>query len=172
MHKTALLLALLAFASGCRNKDKIRVQTEEEPPRLAAMLTMGDPRSASQLLLGFYPVEQSGWRWTAGKFSVLLRPPRDAAQMGAVLKFKFSIPPPVMDRVKETKLTAYVGDTKLPPETYSKAGEYEFIKEVPAAAFTSDSLKVDFALSKFLEAGVVEGRELGVIAVAVGFEHK
>ena len=28
------------------------------------------------------------------------------------------------------------------------------------------------ALSKFLEAGAVEGRELGLIAVAVGFQHK
>lgn len=139
---------------------------------MATMLTMSDPRAASQLLLGFYPVEQSGWRWTAGKFSVVLRPPRDAAQAGATLKLKFTLPPPVLDRVKTTTLTAYVGDTKLNPETYSKAGDYEYVREVPASLFTSDSVKVDFALSKFLEAGTVEGRELGVIAVAVGFQHK
>ena len=162
----------MALAVSCKTKDKSAGQTEEEAPRMATMLTMSDPRAASQLLLGFYAIEQSGWRWTAGKFSVVLRPPRDAAQMGATLKFKFSIPQPLLDRVKSTTLTAYVGDTKLDPETYTKAGAYEYIKDVPAAALSSDSVKVDFALSKFLEAGAVEGRELGVIAVAVGFEHK
>jgi len=172
LRKTALLLALAALTSGCRNKDKIRVQTEEEAPRLATMLTMADPRAPTQLLLGFYTLESGGWRWTAGKFSAVLRPPRDAAQVGAVLKLKFTVPPPVIDRVKSTTLTATLGGKALAPETYTKAGDYEYVREVPAAALTSDSVKVDFALSKYLEAGTVEGRELGIVATAVGFEHK
>ena len=172
MRKSVLLVAFVALVAGCKNKDKTSPQTVEEALPMATMLTMSDPRAASQLLLGFYPAEQSGWRWTAGKFSAVLRPPRDAAQMGATLKLKFTIPPAVMDRVKTTILTAYVGDSKLEPETYTKAGDYEYIREVPASALSSDSVKVDFALSKFLEAGAVEGRELGVIAVAVGFQHK
>jgi len=171
MRKIALL-TLLALASGCKNKDKVRVMTEEEAPRLATMLTMSDPRAPTQLLLGFYSLETGGWRWTAGKFSVILRPPRDAAQMGAVVKLKFTLPQAVLDRVKSTTLTAAIGAISLAPETYDKAGDYEYVREVPAAALTSESVKVDFSLSKFLAAGTVEGRELGVIATAVGFEHK
>ncbi len=171
MHKIALL-ALLAVVCGCKNKDRVRVMTEEEAPRMATMLTMSDPRAPTQLLLGFYSLETGGWRWTAGKFTVILRPPRDAAQMGAVVKLKFSLPQAVLDRVKSTTLTGAVGASALAPETYDKAGDYEYVREVPASALTSESVKVDFALSKFLAAGAVEGRELGVIATAVGFEHK
>ena len=68
---------------------------------MATMLTMSDPRAASPVACwASIAVEQSGWRWTAGKFSVILRfaRPDDAAQMGATLKFKFSIPPAVIDR--------------------------------------------------------------------------
>jgi len=172
MRKAALFCTFLLLLAGCKSKDKIRAQTEEDAPRLATMLTMSDPRAPAQLLLGFYSLEPGGWRWTAGRFSAILRPPRDAAQVGAVLKLKFSLPQAVLDHVSSTAITASLAGTTLPAETYSKAGDYEYIREVPAALFTSDSVKVDFALTKFLAAGTVEGRELGVIATAVGFEHK
>jgi hypothetical protein len=171
MRKAALLI-ILALASGCTNKDKVRVLTEEEAPKMATMLTMADPRAPTQLLLGFYSLETGGWRWTAGHFTVILRPPRDAGQVGAMLKLKLSIPQAVLDQVKSTTLSAAVGGAALAPETYTKPGDYEYVREVPASALSSDTVKVDFALSKFLAAGVVEGRELGVIATAVGFEHK
>ena len=122
MRKLALL-ALLALASGCKNKDKVRVLTEEEAPRMATMLTMADPRAPTQLLIGFYALEAGGWRWTAGHFTVILRPPRDAAQVGAVLKLKLTIPQAVLDHVKSTAITATIGGTALAPETYTKAGD-------------------------------------------------
>jgi len=176
LRKNALLifsiLAITSLSSGCKNKDKTRLQTEEEPPRLATMLTMSDPRAPTQLLLGFYALEAAGWRWTAGHFTVVLRPPRDSGQFGAMLKVKFSVPQPVIERVKSTTLTATVAGVALPPETYTKTGDYEYSHEVPASALQSESVKVDFALSKFLAAGVAEGRELGVIVTSVGLEHK
>ena len=171
MRKAALFCTLLLLLAGCR-KENFSARTEEEAPRLATMLTMSDPRAPAQLLLGFYSLETGGWRWTAGHFSAILRPPRDAAQIGAVLKLKFSLPQAVLNHVNSTSVTASVSGTALPSETYSKAGDYEYIREVPAALFTSESVKVEFALSKFLAAGTVEGRELGVITTAVGFEHK
>ena len=172
MRKLTLLLTLAVFCGACKNKDKVRVLTEEEAPRMATMLTMQDPRAANQLLLGFSSLETGNWRWTAGHFSVVLRPPRDAKQLGAAIKFKFTIPAAVMDRVRTTSLAASIGSLTLPAETYTKAGDYEYIREIPGSAFTADAVKVDFALSQFLAAGTVEGRELGVIATAVGFEHK
>ena len=172
MRKLALFVAFISFTGACTNKDKTRVLTEEEAPRMATMLTMQDPRAPTQLLLGFYSLEPGNWRWTAGHFSVVLRPPRDAKEAGAAIKLKFSIPPAVLDRVKSTSLTAQIGTLTLPAETYNKPGDYEYRRDVPGSAFTSDPIKVDFSLSQFLAAGTVEGRELGVIATAVGFEHK
>jgi hypothetical protein len=176
MRKAAIFCSVFALSfallAGCKNKDRTRAQTEEEAPRMATMLTMSDPRAPTQLLLGFYSLESGGWRWTAGHFTVILRPPRDAAQVGATLKLKFSLPQAVIDHVASTSVTGSVAGIAFPPETYTKAGDYEYVREIPAAAFTSDSVKVEFALSKFLAAGTVEGRELGVIATAVGFEHK
>ncbi|MDQ6675832.1 MAG: hypothetical protein M3Z09_00885 [Acidobacteriota bacterium] len=169
---SALLLALLLAVSACKNKDRVRVQTEEEPARLASMLAMSDPRANAQLITGWYPLEQNAWRWTAGHFSVVLRPPIGSEQSGATLKLKLNVPQPVIDKMKSTTLTATVSGTALPPETYTKSGDYEFVREVPAALLKGDSVKVDFALDKYLAAGAVEGRELGVIATAVGFEHK
>jgi hypothetical protein len=45
-----------------------------------------------------------------------------------------------------------------------------FSRDVPARAFTGDAATVEFSLDKFLAAGKVEQRELGVIAVSAGFE--
>jgi len=71
----AALAACLALA-GCRSKQKVKVQaTEEEAPSLASTLHVADPKVAAQLISGFYGIEGDSWRWTAGKFSVLLRPP-------------------------------------------------------------------------------------------------
>ena len=172
MRKAALFCSFIALFAGCGKKDRTRSQTEEETPQMATMLAMSDPRAPAQLLLGFHSRESGGWRWTAGHFTVILRPPRNAAQVGATLKFKFALPQAVVDHVGSTALTGSVSGIAYPPETYTKAGDYEYVREIPAAAFTSDSVKVEFALSKFLAAGTVEGRELGVIATAVGFEHK
>src|SRR6266849_510982 len=105
---TALIAALCFSAGGCKRKrDRIRVQqTEEETPRLATVIHTSDPRSSSQLLSGWHEIEQNAWRWTEGKFSVLLRPPRGSAEKGAVLQLKFSIPEPVIAKLKTVSLAA------------------------------------------------------------------
>lgn len=172
IHRAAIAAALLAALAGCKSKDRVTVQTEEEAPRLATMLATNDPRAQAQLLSGFHGLEGNAWRWTAGHFAVMLRPPLGAGQSGAVLKFKFAIPEVVLKKVTSMTLTATVGGAKLDPETYTKAGDYTYTRDVPATALPGDSAKVEFAFDKFLPAGSVETRELAVIATSVGFEHK
>ena len=76
----ALLVASLALAPvACKRHKRVTVLTEEEGPALASMVATADPHAAAQLLTGFYGIEQNSWRWTAGRFSVVLRPPRTAA---------------------------------------------------------------------------------------------
>ena len=134
---------------------------------------MADPQAAQLVLLrGFYPVEGNAWRWTAGKFAVQLRPPANAAQSGARLMLNFAIPESSISRTKSMTLSASVGGGTLAPETYTKAGEYTYARDVPATALTGDKAEVEFSLDKYLPAGTVEQRELGVVVNSVGFDAK
>src|SRR5580704_5444815 len=161
---TALVVCLLI--NGCKRRNrKIRVeQTEEDSATLASVIHMSDTRAAPQLLKGFYGIEEKSWRWTMGQFAVALRPPRNAALNGATLHFKFTLPEAVLAKVKTVSLSASVNGTALSPETYTQAGEFDYSRDIDGKLLASDAVNVEFKLDKFLPAGTVETRELGVIA--------
>ena len=169
-----LFIVLMAVVSlgACKSRNRTRVQTDEEPPRMAAVLSMADPRANAQLVNGFYPVEQNAWRWTASKFSVILRTPRSADQKGATLKLKLTVPDSVIQQVKSTGVSATLNGVDLAPESYTQSGEYIYTRDVPARAFAGDSVKIDFALQKFIPPGPVDARELGIVVSMVGLEGK
>ncbi len=165
-----LLIAALAFApAGCKRRKK---KAPEEPTGLATMVHAADPRAQTQLVRGFHGVEQNAWRWTAGSFAATLRPPAGAAQKGATLQFKFVIPDVILNQLKQMTLSVKVNGQALPPETYTKAGEYTYSRDVPANLLTQDVVNVEFALDKFLPASAQDIRDLGVIMTMVGFEAK
>jgi hypothetical protein len=166
-------LAAMLLLSGCRSKPKVKVQaTEEEAPQLASMVHVADPRVATQLISGFYPIEDRAWRWTSGKFSVLLRPPRASAEKGAVLQLKFAVPDPIIARLKTVAISATLNGTNLPAETYTQAGEFTYTRDVPPKVMSGEAVKVEFALDKSLPPSPQDQRELGVVVSAVGFEPK
>jgi hypothetical protein len=148
------------------------VETDEGPPRLAVMISMSDAKSSPQLLDGFYGLEDNSWRWTAGHFSVLLRPPASAVDNGAVLKVQLSVPKPLIDHVKTTALTATIQGTALSPESFTLPGSFTFIRDVPAKLFDGEPVKVEFALDRFLTPGAADSRELGLVVTSVGFEPR
>jgi len=164
----------LAFAPvGCKRKAKVRVQTiEEEAPRMASTVTMGDPRSAPQLINGFYTIEAGSWRWTARQFTVVLRPPFSAAEKGATLKMLLTVPDAVMAQLKTVSLAASIDGHALPPETYTKAGDYTFKRDVPASLLAGESAKVEFQLDKAMAPANGDIRELGIVAKSIGLEPK
>lgn len=166
------LIVILAFA-GCKGWRNSRTRlTEEETPTLATMLHVADPRASTQLVSGFYDLEQNAWRWTKGHFSVILRSPRGAAQNGAVLQLKFTIPDVVISKLRSITLSASIAGTALPPETYAHSGQFIYTRDVPAKLLATDTVKVDFALNKSLPPGSNDQRELGVVVSTVGFEAK
>jgi hypothetical protein len=168
---TALVVYLLLTA--CKRRRKIRVeQTEEDSATLASVIHMSDPRAAPQLLKGFYGIEEKSWRWTMGQFAIALRPPRNAGLNGATLHFKFTLPEAVLAKVKTVSLSASVNGAPLSRETYTEPGEFDYSRDVDAKLLAGDAVNVEFTLDKFLPAGSVETRELGVIATSVGFEAK
>jgi hypothetical protein len=170
----AALVLTLAFAPvGCKRKAKVRVQaTEEETPRMASTVSMGDPRSASQLVSGFHTIEQNSWRWTARQFTVVLRPPLGAAQKGAALKMRLTVPDPVIAQLKTVSLAASVNGHPLPPETYAKPGQYTYARDVAASFFAGESTKIEFQLDRAMAPANGDVRELGIVAQSIGLEPK
>jgi hypothetical protein len=168
----ALSVILLVAPLGCKRR-KVRAQaTVEEAPGLASTIHLGDPRMAAQIVSGLYSVENGAWRWSARRFSVVLRPPAGAAQKGALLRVKLTVPPVVIDKEKSVTLTAALAKSPLPPETYSKAGDYTFQREVPANLLAGDPVRVDFELDKAMPPSDADSRELGIVVLAIGLESK
>ena len=168
-----IVAASLAVApTGCRRHRRVTVQTVEEAPSLASVVATADPHIVKQLVSGFYGVEQNSWRWTAGRFSVLLRPPRTAASKGAQLQFKFTIPEVSMVQLKAVTLSAYVNGTPLAPENYTHSGEFVYKRDVPANLLGGEVARIDFSLDKTVAPSAADRRELGVVATLVGFQPK
>jgi hypothetical protein len=168
----ALLAAALWAPVGCHRKKATESATVEEAPRVASTVHTGDPKSAPQLLSGFYDIENGAWRWTGKQFTVELGVPFGAGQKGATLELDFSIPDVAIAKSKTLTLAASVDGNSLPPETYSKAGEYTYQRDVPAALLQSGSVKVTFTLDKTIQAGGGDLRDLGVVAASIGLKGK
>lgn len=164
------LVFLFALTGGsCRGKNnRLTVQNEEDGGgRMASTVRMNDPHAGAQLLSGFYAMENGAWRWTAGKFSVLLRTPPEAAQRGGALTLAFTIPDIVIQKLNKVTITASINGMALKSAEFDAPGSYVFSTDVPASALTKDSVRVDFAVNRTLPPGV-DKRELGIIAMSVG----
>lgn len=173
-YPVVLALVLAVGIVSCQGKhSRVAVQNEEETssPQLASMVRMADPAAKTQLISGFYAVENNSWRWTAGKFSALLRTPPGAAQGGATVTFAFTIPDIIVQKLGPISLTAMVNGMVLKTEQYEKPGTATFAADLLPAMLTTDSVKVDFVLDKSLPPGT-DKRELGVIATSVGISPK
>ena len=168
-----LILTLAVAAAACKGKhNRVTVQNEEETaPKMALLVRMNDPRASAQLLSGFYGLENNSWRWTSGKFSVLLRTPLGATAQGGVVTFAFSLPDIVIQRLKRVVITASVKGTKLKSAEFDKPGANVFTADVAPALLTGDSVTVDFALDKTIPPDV-DKRDLGVVATSIGISSR
>jgi hypothetical protein len=167
----AALLAALAAPACKRPTPRVDTIEDENLPALS-FVRAADWNARAQLLSGFHQIEEGGWRWTTGKFSVILAPPPGAAQKGARLVLDFSVPEVVIARRKSVTLSAAVEGHPLAPETCPNPGQYTYSRDVPAVVLGASAVKIDFALDKFLAAGEIERRELGVVVRSVALEPK
>jgi hypothetical protein len=168
----ALSAALCVAPSGCKNK-KVKVQaTEEEAPRMASAVSMGDPKAETQLINGFHGVEAGAWRWTAKQFTLVLRPPTGSGEKGGKLQLKLTVPPVVIEKLKNVALSAAANGSALAPESYTQPGEYVYTREIPASALTGESVKIDFQLDKAIPPSGGDLRELGIIVLNASLESK
>ncbi len=168
----AALLALIAIAPGCRMKRKAKATAAEDDGQPLSVVNVADARAGMQLTRGFWAVENQAWRWTARNFTVTLRPPAGAAQKGARLQMKFSIPEVMYNRVGDMTLDAHVSGLDLGAEKYTKAGDADYEREVPAAALSGNLISIDFSVDKGLPPSDKDARELSVIVTTIGLLPK
>jgi hypothetical protein len=167
-----LTLLLLVLSAGCKQKRKWAVpEPIGEQSFLASSIRITDPASATQLLTGFYPMEDT-WCWTKKDFSVVLGRPGTAREKGAKVVLAFAVPDLIIQQLKSITLYAAVNELILSSETYTKSGDYTYSRDLPPTSFTSEKVKVDFHLNKVLPPNNTTARELGVVVSAIGFENK
>ena len=162
---TILCVALFGLA-GCRQS------AEPSPSAQAPLETMVQVASAgnvSRLVAGFHERDNAQWRWTMREFSIILTRPRGAAERGATLVLEFAIPEANLAVLKSVNLSATVGGFALPSQAFDRPGSSTYRQQVPAAAFGTGALRVDFALDKAVHGGPGDDRELGVVVTAAGF---
>ena len=105
-------------------------------------------------------------------FTATLRPPAGAAQKGAVLELKFTIPEVMLNRVGPMTLAARINGIDLGAQTFSSSGDFTYTRDIPATALGSDAVAIDFAVDKGLPPGDTDPRELAVIVTSVGLTSK
>jgi hypothetical protein len=144
----------------------------EDTGRPASTVQTGDPKTAGQLVSGFYGIENGAWRWTQRQFTVLLASPAGAAQSGAILELRLTVPPPSIEKLKSLTLTASVEGTDLGSQTYTAPGPYIYKKDVPAKLLAGGSVKVAFQLDKSMTPGGADMRDLGVVVSSVALQSR
>ncbi len=171
-RRAAAASLLLALASlSCNRQVKVE-QNDAEGPQITSLVHTGDPKSETQLVNGFYGIEQGAWRWTAQQFSVLLRPPAGAAQKGATLKMQLSVSDATITALKTITLSGTAGGATLSPETYTQAGPFTYSRDVPPGQLAGDSIRIDFQLDKALPPRGTDLRGLGLIVSSIALEAK
>lgn len=157
-----LLLLLLA---GCH-----RVQAP------SSVVRMADPATVSQLIQGFYEVEGSGgdnsWRWVAPDATLALAPPPNSARNGARLLVRLYFPETQIQQVGPITLTAFVDGEQLAPETYAKAGGYDFLRDVPACLLDTNVLPVKLSFFPYAPKSETDGRTLAAVVSMAALEPK
>lgn len=166
---TLIALALLAVSmAGCKKKQPVEY-VQEGTSQLTSVINVADPRAGVQMLRGFHELESNSWRWTASKFAVAMRPPKDAAA-GAKIYLELVVADAVVEKVGLPILSATVEGRVLAPLKITKTGPQRVEWDVPAELLKGDVVTAEFAVDKFLAAGQVEQRELGLIVNIIGLQ--
>jgi hypothetical protein len=166
------LAAVLCAGPACKRKKSAPPQSAEEAKRVPISVTIGDPRSAQQLVGGFYDIEDGAWRWTTKQFTVELGTPLGSSGRGATLEFHFVLPEAVLAANKSLTLSASVDGSALPPQTYTQPGEQVYKQDVPGSVLGKDAVKVVFEVDKAYTPGGADTRSLGVIATSASLIRK
>lgn len=151
------MCALALCGQGCR----------KPRPAPVSELAVTDATIAGRLLQGFYEVEES-WRWTARVSKILLDVPK--TEKAIYLELDCNFAQELIDEVREVNLIATVNGMEVGRESYRTAGRRYFTRYVPVRALAQERAEVQIELDQSFHRKT-DGRELGMIVVAVGLKE-
>ena len=125
-----------------------------------------DPGLTAALTEGWHELEEGHWRWTERKFSVEL--PTAELRTDATLELEFVFPDVLKERFEALQIQGSLGDTALPPATYTDAGEQVYRARIPAGLLEKPAVRVNFELNQALAPDARDRRERGIIVLSVG----
>ncbi len=163
------LQTLFVAVAGCRSEALVR-PAPDQSARLASTVYAGDPNSEPQLISGFYGIEEYSWRWTAQRFSVVLRPPEGATGEAANLVVRLGIPEVAIENLHSISLSASIGGSNLAPETYTRPGDHSYVRSVAPNLLTSEEVRIDFQVDKVMPRVGRDDRQLGIVVTSIGLE--
>ena len=169
--KIGIVLAvavLLWTPAGCKRRRSAALNSKG----IATVVQMGDPRAADQLTSGFYDIDENAWRWTRKQFAVEIGTPLGANTRGATLEVALTVPPVIIERNGSVTLSANIEGTQLQPETYSKAGDFVYRRDVPPDLLGPAAVKGTFEVDKTFTPGGPDQRVLGIVVTTVALVRK
>lgn len=101
-----------------------------------------------------------------------LRPVKGSDTKGAKLELKFVIPEVMFNRVGAMTVDAKANGLDLGSETFSKAGDATYTRDVSPVVLAGDATTFDFSVDKGLPPSEQDPRELAVIVTSVGLLPK
>jgi hypothetical protein len=141
------------------------------PPQLVGLVRMDDDSHAFQLTAGFFDREEADWRWTGPAFSTKLPVPNNVSDKGAILRFDFALPKPLVAQHPTVVVKARVGEAQV-SKPYSGAGNHTIELTIPRAQLSTDAVVAEFSIDKPFLPGGTDSRVLGVIAKSVELASK
>lgn len=123
---------------------------------------LGTPRPEVVLESGWHALENDAWRWTEREFAVRIASRSGSA--GRALKFRFTIPAVVIEKLGPVRLDAEVNGSRLGAETFAAPGSHVYSRPCPALAQGRENF-VKFTLDKAMPPDERDRRERGVVVV-------
>jgi len=114
------------------------------------------------LLQGWHPVEESGWRWTERQFAA-----RATSRVGmkhSKIAMRVFAPPLVIDKFGSITLRARIDDIEVQPLVIREPGVHEFVRKIPKP---SEATSMVFQLDRALGPDSGYSRELGIIVASL-----
>jgi tRNA (mo5U34)-methyltransferase len=158
LHRTGWTVTAYTTTGDTRHSNPVSSGADERAFCLLESRFGSGFDQAAELVGGFHPVEEGGWRWTEKRFTI-----RVAAGCGSVLRMGLALPERLAAQVCPVTLSATANGVPLPPETLSAAGSYLYTRRLPPG----DGMEIAFTLDRALEPGEHDWRELGVIVTSL-----
>jgi SAM-dependent methyltransferase len=116
-----------------------------------------------QLVEGWHDLEGDCWRWTKPAFTVnAALPSASSGPNGVTLRFRFTVPDPLLQEAGVVRLRAWINGVSLPVGDYTVRGENLYLEDVPAEALRGDGLRIEFEVEKPYGPTASDPRQLGV----------